>query len=69
MDITTIYQQFPTDSDCLIHLEKIRWAGDRVAPIVDLIKQQRVPRNTVISAIPAILLILLPLELSSMILN
>lgn len=42
MNIIKIYEQFPTDSDCLNHLEKVRWPGgprcpycqsDRVTPI------------------------------------
>src|SRR5208283_1298323 len=32
MDIVTIYEQFPTDSSCIAHLEEIRWPGGPVCP-------------------------------------
>jgi transposase-like protein len=32
MDIITIYQQFPTDNDCLNHLEKVRWSDGPRCP-------------------------------------
>jgi transposase-like protein len=32
MNITRIYQLFPTESDCIAHLEKVRWKGKPVCP-------------------------------------
>lgn len=32
MNIVKIYQLFPTESDCIAHLEKVRWHGRPVCP-------------------------------------
>jgi transposase-like protein len=32
MNITRIYQLFPTESDCIRHLEKVRWKGKPTCP-------------------------------------
>jgi transposase-like protein len=32
MNIVQIYQRFPTESDCIAHLEKVRWNGKPVCP-------------------------------------
>jgi transposase-like protein len=32
MNIVQIYQLFPTESDCVAHLEKVRWGGKPVCP-------------------------------------
>ncbi|MGD0025656.1 MAG: IS1595 family transposase [Xanthobacteraceae bacterium] len=32
MNITRIYQLFPTESDCIRHLEKVRWKGKPCCP-------------------------------------
>ena len=32
MNITRIYQLFPAESDCIAHLEKVRWKGKPVCP-------------------------------------
>lgn len=45
MDITTIYEQFPTDSDCLDHLEKVRWAGEPRCPYCGSDKATRRPKE------------------------
>ena len=32
MSIVQVYKKFPTDQDCLKHLEKIRWGSKPVCP-------------------------------------
>ena len=32
MDIRTIYEQFPTEADCISHIERVRWHGTPVCP-------------------------------------
>lgn len=32
MDIITVYERFPTQDDCLAHLEGVRWQGKPVCP-------------------------------------
>jgi len=32
MNITRIYEIFPTESDCIAHLEKVRWHGKPICP-------------------------------------
>lgn len=32
MNIVTIYEKFPTNEDCLCHLEKVRWQGKPICP-------------------------------------
>lgn len=32
MNIVKIYQQFPTESDCIAHLESVRWGGKPICP-------------------------------------
>ena len=32
MNIVRIYELFPTESDCIAHLEKVRWNGKPICP-------------------------------------
>lgn len=46
MNIVSIYKQFPTDKDCLAHLEKIRWAnGKPVCPYCNSNKTTPLPKE------------------------
>ena len=47
MSIIRIYEQFPTNDDCIAHIEKIRWGGTPCCPycnspkITPMVKQKR----------------------------
>lgn len=45
MDITEIYQRFPTQQDCLKHLEKARWNGKPVCVYCKSDKVTAVPKE------------------------
>ena len=45
MNIITIYKQFPTDSDCIAHLEKVRWPGGARCPYCGSEKATRMPKE------------------------
>ena len=32
MNIRTIYEKFPTEADCIVHIERVRWHGKPVCP-------------------------------------
>jgi transposase-like protein len=32
MNIVSIYKQFPTEADCIAHLERVRWRGKPICP-------------------------------------
>ena len=32
MDIVSIFEQFPTQADCIAHLERVRWPDDPICP-------------------------------------
>lgn len=46
MDIKTIYELFPTDKDCLAHLEKIRWGDNPRCPYCNSDKITSVPKES-----------------------
>lgn len=45
MNIIQIYRQFPTNEDCLIYLEKIRWNGTPVCPYCKASKSTVLPKE------------------------
>src|SRR5208282_2555444 len=45
MNITRIYQLFPTESDCIRHLEKVRWKGKPVCPYCQSIRTTAAPNE------------------------
>jgi transposase-like protein len=32
MNIVQVYEKFPTEEDCILHLEEVRWHGKPVCP-------------------------------------
>jgi transposase-like protein len=45
MNIIQVYKQFPTQKDCIKHLENVRWAGTPVCPYCNSTKQTPVPKE------------------------
>ena len=43
MNIVQVYEQFPTESDCIAYLERIRWKGTPLCPYCDSDKTTPVP--------------------------
>lgn len=45
MNIIQVYKQFPTDQDCIKHLERVRWNNTPVCPYCKSTKQTPVPKE------------------------
>jgi len=45
MNIIAIYQQYPTDNDCLTHLEKVRWPGGPRCPYCNSANTSALPKE------------------------
>ncbi len=45
MNIVQIYKQFPTEQDCIAHLEEIRWGGVPTCPYCNSTKATPVPKE------------------------
>lgn len=45
MNIPQLYKQFPTQSDCIKHLEQVRWNGVPVCPYCNSTKQTPLPKE------------------------
>ncbi len=45
MNIVSIYKQFPTDYDCLEHLEQVRWQGTPICPYCKSPKTTPAPKE------------------------
>lgn len=45
MNIVSIYEIFPTEVDCLNHIEKVRWHGKPVCPYCQSTKQTPLPKE------------------------
>src|SRR5580704_17986571 len=45
MNIIQVYKQFPTTSDCIKHLENVRWNGVPVCPYCKSTKQTPRPKE------------------------
>ncbi|MFO8101217.1 MAG: IS1595 family transposase, partial [Dehalococcoidia bacterium] len=45
MNIISIYNKFPTDYDCLEHLEKVRWQGTPICPYCKSDKTTPAPKE------------------------
>jgi len=52
MTLSEIYEQFPTEKDCILHLEAIRWRGKPTCPycqsqqVTRMLQEQRYHCNT-----------------------
>lgn len=46
MNIIQVYKQFPTQQDCIKHLEKVRWNGIPQCPYCNSTKQSRLPKES-----------------------
>lgn len=44
MNIVQVYRQFPTNDDCIVHLEQVRWSGSPTCPYCQA--QQSTPVTT-----------------------
>lgn len=45
MNIVSVYQLFPTETDCLNHIEKVRWNGKPVCPYCKSTNQTPLPKE------------------------
>jgi transposase-like protein len=45
MDIVTIYETFPTNDDCIAHLEKVRWGNSTKCPYCNSTKITPLPKQ------------------------
>jgi transposase-like protein len=45
MNIIEIYKKFPTEKDCIKHLEKVRWSGKPICPYCTSGKVTQVPKE------------------------
>jgi transposase-like protein len=45
MNIRTIYEKFPTESDCIAHIESVRWRGKPVCPYCTSDRVTSMPRQ------------------------
>lgn len=45
MNIVSVYKVFPTETDCLNHIEKVRWHGKPVCPYCKSDKQSPLPKE------------------------
>ncbi len=45
MNIVTIYEKFPTEGDCIGHIENVRWHGTPVCPYCKSIKTTPMPKE------------------------
>jgi transposase-like protein len=45
MNIVSVYQTFPTETDCLNHIEKVRWHGKPVCPYCQSSNQTPLPKE------------------------
>jgi transposase-like protein len=45
MNIIQVYEQFPTDSDCIAHLESVRWPGGPRCPYCGSDKSSALPKE------------------------
>jgi transposase-like protein len=45
MNIVRIYELFPTEADCLAHVEKVRWAGTPVCPYCKASRSTPLPKE------------------------
>lgn len=45
MNIIQVYKQFPTQSDCIKHLEKVRWHNEPVCPYCNSKNQTPLPKE------------------------
>jgi transposase-like protein len=45
MNIIEIYKQYPTDNDCLEHLEKVRWPGGPRCPYCNSANASALPKE------------------------
>ena len=46
MNIVSIYQTFPTEADCIAHLEKVRWGGTPVCPYCQSTSASAMPKES-----------------------
>src|SRR5713226_5187233 len=46
MNIVRIYQLFPTEADCIAHLERVRWHGTPVCPYCKASKSTPMPKES-----------------------
>jgi transposase-like protein len=45
MDLDAIYKRFPTQRDCILHLEQVLWNNTPVCPYCGSTKQSAMPRE------------------------
>jgi transposase-like protein len=45
MNIVSVYKTFPTETDCLNHIEKVRWHGKPICPYCQSAKQTPLPKE------------------------
>jgi transposase-like protein len=45
MDIVTVYETFPTNDDCIAHIEKVRWGNAPTCPYCKSHKQTPMPKQ------------------------
>jgi hypothetical protein len=57
MNIIQVYKQFPTQQDCIKHLEKVRWNNEPTCPYCQSKNQSPYQKKTDTIAIIAILLL------------
>src|SRR5258708_1180662 len=46
MNIVRIYEIFPTEADCIAHLEKVRWQGKPVCPYCGALNSTPLPKES-----------------------
>src|SRR5713226_9035887 len=46
MNIVSIYKKFPTEADCIAHIEKVRWTGIPVCPYCKSTRTTRMKSET-----------------------
>ena len=45
MDIVSIFKKFPSETDCIVYLEKLRWGDEPVCPYCGSFHNKRYPRD------------------------
>lgn len=46
MNIVSIYKKFPTEADCISHIERVRWNGKPVCPYCKSTRTSRMPSES-----------------------
>jgi transposase-like protein len=45
MNITQVYRLFPTEADCIAHIEKVRWEGESMCPYCGSSRATAMPKE------------------------